>query len=230
MTARDIWAVVPVKRLAHAKMRLSGVLSPAERVRLAEAMLCDVLGALASVRLSGALVVTADPDVAAIARGRGAAVLAEAHEDGINAAVKLGLAHLERKKSSGVIVLPADVPLVSRHGIERVLAALDEAPLVLVPAHWDGGTNLIAARPPGLLLPEFGGSSFARHLRTARARGIEARVLHLDGIGRDIDRPGDLAEHAGAGVTTLTADFLRSLDRANRLAPARRPAVVPHHA
>src|SRR5919106_4532190 len=58
---RPLWAVVPVKDLQHAKQRLAGALSAAERRGLFAAMLEDVLAALAaSERLAGILVVTRD--------------------------------------------------------------------------------------------------------------------------------------------------------------------------
>ena len=47
----DIWAVIPVKESDDAKHRLSGLLSPPERRRLAEIMLTDTLDAVAGSRL-----------------------------------------------------------------------------------------------------------------------------------------------------------------------------------
>ncbi len=66
--ARNICAVVPVKDTAEAKQRLAGVLSPAQRRELALAMLDHVLAVLSSVpELAGILVVTVDPEAAALA-------------------------------------------------------------------------------------------------------------------------------------------------------------------
>ena len=68
---------VPVKDLTHAKQRLMGVLSAAERGELARAMLRDVLRALAAAELDGAWVITRDPAAAAIARELGGRQRAE---------------------------------------------------------------------------------------------------------------------------------------------------------
>ena len=43
----DIWAVIPVKEFDGAKHRLSDLLSPPQRRRLAETMLTDMLDAVA---------------------------------------------------------------------------------------------------------------------------------------------------------------------------------------
>jgi len=61
-TARDIWAVVPVKDTTQAKQRLAAAVSPDLRRSLALAMVEDVLAVLAAVSdLGGLAVVTVDP-------------------------------------------------------------------------------------------------------------------------------------------------------------------------
>ncbi|HQS07920.1 MAG: 2-phospho-L-lactate guanylyltransferase [Rhizobiales bacterium 24-66-13] len=190
----DLWALVPVKRFALAKRRLAPQLAPPERAALAKAMLRHVLGVLAGCRgLAGILIVTSDPEAMALARAFGAHVLPDAMESGTNAAVRAGMAALDRAGKGGVIVVPGDVPGITRAEMDAVVDALASAPVVLVPATRDGGTNLLAACPPALMAPSFGPSSFARHLESARAAGREPCVLHLPGIGRDIDVSADLA-------------------------------------
>ena len=64
-SAREIWAVVPVKETAFAKQRLAKLLPPETRRERALAMLEDVLQSVSAVReLSGIVVVTLDPDAA----------------------------------------------------------------------------------------------------------------------------------------------------------------------
>ena len=218
MSVRDTWAVVPVKRLPCAKSRLGDVLTGAERALLAQTMLRDVLGVLRRVPgLAGTLVVTDDPGVTHIAQTHDCVVVPEQGEAGLNAAVMRGIAWLHHARQDGVIVLPGDVPLVTKDEIEQVLAALCESVLILAPAKRDGGTNLIAARPSGLVVAQFGEASFRRHLRDAQARGIDAHVLHLSGIGSDVDGPRDLAEHAGSDRSTLTSELLRRLNVITRM-------------
>ncbi|MFG1426242.1 2-phospho-L-lactate guanylyltransferase [Roseixanthobacter glucoisosaccharinicivorans] len=190
----DLWALVPVKRFALAKRRLAPELSPTERASLAKAMLRHVLGVLAGCRgLAGILVVTSDPEAMTLARAFGAHVLPDAVEEGTNAAVRAGMAALDRAGKGGVIVVPGDVPGITRAEMDAVMDALARASVVLVPATRDGGTNLLAARPPALMAPSFGPSSFARHLESAQATGSAPCVLHLPGLGHDIDVSADLA-------------------------------------
>ena len=94
-----IWAVVPVKRFSTAKSRLATVLDTIERAELARLMFQDVLDALALCKefLAGVIVVTSDESAAALARSRGAIVLSDAADNGINAAVRLAISSYRSK-------------------------------------------------------------------------------------------------------------------------------------
>ena len=73
-------AILPVKRFELAKTRLGEQLGPAQRRRLAQAMVSDVLDALVATGGLDAVIVTNEPAVASLARDRGAAVLADPAE------------------------------------------------------------------------------------------------------------------------------------------------------
>jgi len=216
-----IWALVPVKRFSRAKTRLAGVLGHAERTALASAMLADVLEALAKTEgLAGVLVVTGDAEAAAIAGGFGGKILADPVENGTNAAVLSGLRALGAWNASGAVVVPGDLPFVTPAELNRVLAALDRAPVVLVPAARDGGTNVLALSPSDIITPAFGRDSFARHLAAATAARIEPVVLTLDGAGHDIDVAADLVLDAGYSGGRRTRACLSRFAALERGAPA----------
>ena len=118
------WALVPVKGLGDAKQRLDATLG-ADRRGITLAMLNDVLGALGdSSRVEQTAVVTADPDVASVARGLGAVVVDEIEAVGMNAAVRLGIEHILKLNGSHVVVLPADIPLAAGAELDRLLREL----------------------------------------------------------------------------------------------------------
>lgn len=215
MTVR---AVVPVKRFDRAKQRLANRLDRAGRAALAAAMLGDVLEQLARADgLAGILVVTADPAAASIAAGFGATVLADPVESGTNDAVARGLRELVSQGAAGAMVVPADIPFVSGAELAQVLTALGQAPVVLVPAARDGGTNLLGLAPPDAIAPSFGPESLARH--HAAARHLRPVVLTLAGAGHDIDVPADLAVAAAPGAGSRTIACLDRLGRTARSVP-----------
>jgi 2-phospho-L-lactate/phosphoenolpyruvate guanylyltransferase len=210
---REVWAMVPVKRLSHAKQRLAPVLSKDERARLARAMLQDVLTVLHAVPdLSGILVVSGDPTVAKLAKEFDARTVDDVLEAGVNAAVRQGLCSLGTA-SIGALIIPADVPFATIDDIEAVVRELRNNPLVLAPALCDGGTNALAMRRADLVAPSFGEDSFARHQALARDKGIGCGIVRTESLGRDIDCPSDLV--AWPRSRTLTSVVLAEFNRSH---------------
>jgi 2-phospho-L-lactate guanylyltransferase len=216
-----MWAVVPVKDLAGAKQRLASVLDSRERLALYRAMLEDVLSALAATRgLDGVALVSRDGEAAGLAARFGARVIAEPANRGHRAAVSTAARVLATEGADGLLQLPGDLPLASAAEIETVLAAHGRAPAVtLVPSHDGLGTNCLAASPPEALPFLFGDVSFEPHRLAARERGIEPAVLHLPGLGLDIDTPDDLALLLARPGRSATRAYLERSGIARRLAP-----------
>lgn len=215
--------MVPVKRFDRAKQRLKGVLDSAGRAALAAAMLGDVLEQVSGTAgLTGVLVVTSDAKAAAIAKSFGAALLTDPADSGVNDAVTLGVHKLVSFGASAAIIAPGDIPFVTSVEIGVVLAALERTAVVLAPATRDGGTNILGLSPPDAITPAFGPDSLARHC--ALARDLRPAVILLEGAGRDIDAPSDLAldpvdPKSGSGRRTIAC--LRGLERTTSLAPTR---------
>jgi 2-phospho-L-lactate/phosphoenolpyruvate guanylyltransferase len=190
-----IWAVVPLKNTTDAKQRLAGALAAGLRQRLALAMAHDVLSALAaSPGLAGLAVVTLDPAAGALARRFGARVLSEGAGDGQTGAVNAAARTLGREGSGAMLTIPGDVPLITPQEVEQLIAAHDRRPdFVIAPAHDGRGSNAVLCAPPDAVRLQFGDDSFLPHLAAARALGLEPKIVHLAGIGLDIDHPRDLA-------------------------------------
>jgi 2-phospho-L-lactate/phosphoenolpyruvate guanylyltransferase len=218
-----LWAVVPVKWLDRTKRRLTPLLAGHERVALARAMLEDVLCALTRAHsLAGVMVVTADAAAAAVAHEAGALVIADMDNAGMTAAVMVAARRLQGMGREGMLVVPADVPLITPADIETILTAHRAVPSVtLVPASIDGGTNALACSPPDVIPFCFGRDSFRRHREAARARGFEPAVLRLDRVGHDIDRPGDLDAFLLRPSPTRTYAYLAANGISERLRHAR---------
>jgi FO synthase len=211
-TSGSAWAVVPVKPFALAKQRLAAVLDDAARALLARAMLEDVLGALAGSRsLAGIIVVTADAQAMALARDRGAIVLAD-DVQGINPAVGIAMQHLSADKDAAVLVVPADLVQLSPERIDGIVRRMPPGPAVMLAPSADGGTNLLACQPPNFIAPCFGPDSFAAHRSAASQLGVTPLVIEEAEVGRDIDGPDDLA-HADLDALMRAAGQRR--DRAH---------------
>jgi 2-phospho-L-lactate guanylyltransferase len=207
----DIWAAVPVKAFGSAKSRLSTALPAHLREGLARAMLVDVLAALrGATRIRHSVVITADREVAEVARSMGADVLHDQRCAGQTAAVEQAAADFQARGITAMLTLPGDLPLLRAADVDA-LCALLQLPrgLVLAPAGNDGGTNAVLCAPPSCMRFHFGDDSYSHHLRAACELGLEPVISDAAGFRLDIDRPADLEAFLAAGSSTRAHAFLR---------------------
>ncbi|MBV8826309.1 MAG: 2-phospho-L-lactate guanylyltransferase, partial [Hyphomicrobiales bacterium] len=225
MTARDVWAVVPIKATADAKQRLGFAVAPALRPRLALAMAEDVLAALAACReVAGIIVVTIDEAAAALAARYGARVLTDGARDGQTGAVAAAAQRLAREGKGAMLTIPGDVPLITPDEIAQLITAHDRRPdFVIVPAHDERGSNAILCAPPDAVPLKFGDDSFRPHLEAARGAGIEPKILRLPGLGLDIDNPADLAAFLKVPSNTRARALLEEAEVKPPLGALRAP-------
>jgi len=204
-------AVVPIKDLESAKVRLMNRLTSSERRALVLAMLNDVLSALSQATgLSGIMVVTREREVAARAAGFGAELLEDRASQGHTAAIELAARELERRGEPAMLCVPGDVPRLRPEEIAAVLCALEPAPsVVFVPSRDGRGTNAALVAPPRGFSLRFGEPSFEPHVARAKELGLRTAVVRLPGLGLDLDTPHDLDVFLQEPSATETYRFLR---------------------
>jgi 2-phospho-L-lactate/phosphoenolpyruvate guanylyltransferase len=197
--------VIPVKVLALAKSRLTGLAGP-HRAQLALAMAADTVAAAAACRAVGpVIVVTDDPAAAAELSGLGALVLPDQPGDGLNPALAFGAAYAaDRWPGRGRAGMAADLPALGADELGRALAGAAEVQQAFVADAAGTGTTLYTAGPGIAFSPRFGPGSRAAH-RSAGA--VELLIPGLDGLRRDVDTVADLEDAAriGLGPRTLAA-------------------------
>ena len=187
-----VWALVPVKSLAHAKSRLAPALDPAERVALAGHMARDVLTALRHCPgITGIALLAADDSARALAEAFGCRMLADDPALDLAANLQAAVGALAAAGARTVIIVPTDLPTLIAADIESLLAR-SGAGVTVVPAAVDGGTNALALTPPGAGACLFGPDSARRHLEAARQRGAAAQRLELPAFARDVDSVDDV--------------------------------------
>jgi 2-phospho-L-lactate/phosphoenolpyruvate guanylyltransferase len=192
-------ALIPMKELAQAKMRLADVLDRRERSELALAMLTDVIVACRESGLFDEVAVIGnDSEVAWHVRELGAKPLAEpATLSGLNESLTFGQRYLARRVAvDELLVLPADIPLLRAEDVRQVIDALGGASgarAVLVRSR-DNGTNALALRPPEAIDMHFGPNSGDAHRAAADAGDVEMIEVANARIAFDIDAPEDFDE------------------------------------
>lgn len=171
--------VVPFRGI-DPKRRLDTV-SERDRLRLAEAMLADVLEAATAV---GPVFVVAleEPRLP-----RGVTYVPDPHR-GLGAAVRAGLdAALAAGASAPYLAVNADLPCVTARDLLALAGAVPDGGLALAPAA-DGTTNALALADEGLFEPCYGPGSAERFAALGPCLRVDAPNL-ID----DVDTPADLS-------------------------------------
>jgi 2-phospho-L-lactate/phosphoenolpyruvate guanylyltransferase len=184
------WLIVPVKSLVEGKSRLAGVLSAAERRRLNEKLLAHVV-AVARDGNEQLLVVSGCEETRAFARTLGTIAIDEPHGGGLNSALAAARDYALAQGGEHVLIVSADLPLVTAAELGRVCAHGDEA-VICRDRHGRGTNALYLTRPQGFRFA-FGEGSAAAHQAEAMRCGLEAKTVDIAGIGFDIDTPADFA-------------------------------------
>lgn len=202
-----LWAVVPAKDPTRAKTRLAPALGGAARQRLSLGLLeHTVRAALSSPAVARVAVVSAAAEPLALAEGLGALPLREARpadaaaspgapiEAGLNAALSQARRAALAAGADAVLVLHADLPLLTSEAIDAMVAALPGGiGSVIAPDRHRSGTNALLLRPPAALPFLFGRRSFARHVQAAWEHDLPYVVAADPAFAADLDTPEDLA-------------------------------------
>jgi len=190
-----LWAIVPVKPLRRGKSRLASALSEDQRTHLNQLLLEHTLTTLAGLKeVEQVLVVSRDPHALTIAREHGARTVRENGSPHLNTALTRATVVAQVYASRGVLVLPADLPLLARDDILALIARAADPPVVVIaPDRHEKGTNALLISPANLIEYNFGDNSFKRHCERARKAGARLEIVSLPSLALDLDLPEDLA-------------------------------------
>ena len=187
--AERCWALVPVKARAECKSRLAGRLGDEARLALVRCMLEQVLGALGTAPSIGRVVVvsperdTVPPEIP---------LFGDAGH-GLNEALQEGERALAERGASELVILPADLPLVSAADIEAVVRSGRRSGFAIATDVAGTGTNALYLRPATGFRFRFGPGSRQRHVAEALRLGLRPALVRTRGLQFDVDSLDDLA-------------------------------------
>ena len=110
---------------------------------------------------------------------------------GLNA----GLAYAQAQvvaRSNALLIVPADLPLVTPDDVASLIAPLPLGPAMAIAPSRDNGTNGLFLRPPALIAPAYGPQSASRHQEAAESAGIAVHLVDSPRWRLDLDTPEDL--------------------------------------
>ncbi|MFQ6094504.1 MAG: 2-phospho-L-lactate guanylyltransferase [Candidatus Bathyarchaeia archaeon] len=221
----SIFTLVPVKRLSESKKRLSMIFKPEERRDFVVAMLRDVLKAISLSGVERTVIIGSDSIVQRLSSDLGAFFLPDTGEE-LNQVIEYATDWCIRREAESLLILPADIPLVTSSEIDKIISLCSEKPSVAISPSSDGGTNALMRRPPGIMPTHFGAGSFKKHINEASRKGVKAKVYRSLRLSLDIDSPRDLKRFVEIGKGTETYRFLKRNEIEERLVNLSNSSVL----
>lgn len=201
-------AVVLQKSIHQSKTRLKDWLSPEERRGIVEAMLIDVLSQLSHVHsLDYFGVVTRDSDVVKITQEFGGYVFHEDVVSGMNNAIHT-VRGLLGTKVKQLLILPADVPLISAKEVDDLIQSSKNRSVTIIPCRRMTGTNGLLLSPLNVMDTAFGMDSMTKHCKIAHDLGLDYTVSQVTSLSIDVDTIEDLRLVMLKGFGTRTRQYI----------------------
>ena len=198
-------AVVPLKNLKLAKSRLSNILAEGERQELVLAMFDDVLVSLRASHFIDEIFLVADKYFDPVADVQ---MITEIKNRGYDEAIIEALKDSRVNQAQAMLILPADLPLVSRDELDTLIRDQENGSIRIAGARDQDGTNALVMKPPSLLATSFGVGSFERHKKFAKALSVKIEEVNLPGLSFDVDTEKDLIDFVQTKSDTRTYRFL----------------------
>jgi 2-phospho-L-lactate guanylyltransferase len=166
------------------------------------------------------VIVTPDPEVEILVRPHDAITLIESGKQGLNGALTESR-DFAAADADGILILPCDLPFITRLDIEMFLAPLAEldsnslsgAPeqngplMVICPDQHGTGTNALLLCEPMEFTFNYGPDSFRKHLEEASLRGLKINKIEPDGVKFDLDSEEDWHEYVERTSSVPFAGF-----------------------
>ncbi len=171
-------------------------------------MLADVLEVFQRAGLlPRCYVVSSDLQVLAVVRRLGARTIAEPRDEGVNAAVRVGMRTLGRDRD--FMIAPSDLPLLVPDEVKTALALKRGFDCVISPSRSFDGTNLLVFSGKAAPALSYDSDSFWSHVGGAARKGLSLAVCCGEGVLFDVDTPEDLHTLARTRRRTSSAEFAR---------------------
>jgi 2-phospho-L-lactate guanylyltransferase len=170
------------------------MLSEDERADLNRRLLVHTLTILGSIpEIEHILVISRDPAALSLARNHGARTVQENGTPQLNVALARATVVVKNYHTHGVLIVPADLPLLTPEDVRLMLDHATAPPVVVVaPDRHKEGTNCLLICPVGLIEYEFGPGSFQKHCAQAIRAGARLEIVDLPSLALDMDLPEDL--------------------------------------
>ncbi len=138
------------------------------------------------------MVISHDERVQALTRSFGFDFLCEQKPFSLNNAIAIACKKCYEKGATEVLILPADLPLISNRSLLIILENNINPPVVVItPDRRREGTNSLLINPVNGFNFHYGENSFEIHQSTAHSMNYRVEIVTDPGLELDLDLPED---------------------------------------
>ena len=187
-----LWLLIPVKPFQAGKSRLAPVLDAHDRHELNRQLLERTIAIAQATGLFDQIaVISRSHELLALAAAKGLLAIRE-NGRGLNPAVVQGARVAGAGGAAGLLLLPADLPLLEKDDLGAVCDPwrTGRADAVLTPSH-DGGTSALLTPLPPPFTFAYGKQSFRRHQALIQRAGLQLAIVARPRLAADLDTPAD---------------------------------------
>lgn len=192
LSPAPLWLLIPVKPFQAGKSRLAPVLGAHDRHELNRQLLERTIAIAQTTGLFDQIaVISRSHELLALATAKGLLAVQE-NGRGLNPAVVQGARAAGAGGAAGLLILPADLPLLEKDDLGAVCEPwrTGRADAVLTPSH-DGGTSALLTPVPPPFAYAYGKQSFHRHQALIRRAGLRLAIVERPRLAADLDTPAD---------------------------------------
>ena len=186
--------IVPIKSFEKSKTRLSTFLDLQQRKSLCHHLVSDLIKRLSELERCQIILITNESINIADNIKDKSIIIKEGKSAGVNNAVSLADAYINRNNFDNSIVIPIDIPLLETSSIREIInysKKFDEG-ICIVPSYRYDGTNILLRKPHTVIETSYDNNSFFNHIKRTLEKGAAVKIFDYSTLKTDIDTIDDI--------------------------------------
>ena len=186
-----MWAIIPINEFSRSFTRLSSVLDPEQRMKLAKNLSSRLIQILLAVdEVEKVILFTSEKNWPGEIKHSKLVLRKDEDKKPLKQKIDSVADWAYGLGAKKMMYLSIDLPIVEKKDIRQIIDSHKNG-LTLVQAKKDGGTNALIADLPRKINFQFGADSFRKHLEAAKLEKLKTNIQSTEGLSFDLDDHDD---------------------------------------
>jgi len=186
-----MWAIIPINEFSRSFTRLSSVLDPEQRTKLAKNLSSRLIQILLAVdEVEKVILFTSEKNWPGEIKHSKLVLRKDEDKKPLKQKIDSVADWAYGLGAKKMMYLSIDLPIVEKKDIRQIIDSHKNG-LTLVQAKKDGGTNALIADLPRKINFQFGADSFRKHLEAAKLEKLKTNIQSTEGLSFDLDDHDD---------------------------------------